>query len=73
MPTPTDPPISPTSGACTLKSQGDADCNGIVELIDFEIWRKEYMQTLTTKTADYNASGIVDLIDFEIWRKSFLK
>ncbi len=71
---PTIPPsISPTSGACALKPQGDADCSGIMNLTDFEIWRKEFTQTLNTKTADFNASGSVDIVDFEIWRKSFLK
>jgi hypothetical protein len=79
--TPTSTPINPTITktptptiiTCSLKSQGDADCNGLVELIDFEIWRKEFMQTLFTKNADFNSSGIVDIIDFEIWRKTFLK
>jgi hypothetical protein len=59
---------SPTTG-CLSKSAGDADCNGVVDLVDFEIWRKEFTQTLTTKNGDFNANGVVDIVDFEIWRK----
>lgn len=72
IPTETKTP-TPTIIGCSLKSQGDADCNGVIDITDFEIFRKEYMHTLSTKTADFNTSGTVDIIDFEIWRKSFLK
>lgn len=57
--------------ACNLKARGDADCDGIVLLSDFEIWRKEYFQLVTTKSADFDASGKVDLSDFEQWRKGY--
>lgn len=58
---------------CSQKTLGDSDCSGKVDLTDFEIWRKEFTGSQTTKTADFNASGMVDIVDFEIWRKSFLK
>ena len=66
---------TPTIGDvfCTQKSQGDADCNGKVDLADFEIFRKEFTGSLSTKTADFNNDGLVNITDFEIWRKTFLK
>lgn len=72
-PTPTTFPgtITPTSiTGCSTKALGDADCNGLYNLVDFEIWRKEMMHEVTTKNADFNNSSATDLIDFEIWRKS---
>lgn len=72
-PTPT-PPLSPSStpsSSCAKKPQGDADCNGVIDLIDFEIWRKEFTGSVWTKLADFDASGAVNLVDFEIWRKGY--
>lgn len=69
---PVNPTRTPTPMAgCPRKSQGDADCNGIIDLIDFEIWRREFSGLATTRNADYNADGFVNLIDFEIWRRPF--
>lgn len=63
---------SPTgTQGCALKPKGDADCNNRIDLIDFEVWRKEFMGTLTSKSTDFNASGAVDLVDFEAWRKGY--
>lgn len=61
---------TPVAG-CTRKSQGDADCNGVIDLIDFEIWRREFGGLVSTRNADYNSDGFVNLIDFEIWRRPF--
>ena len=35
-PTPSNPPV------CQSKSQGDSNCNGIIDMVDFEIFRSEY-------------------------------
>ncbi len=56
---------------CATKSQGDANCDGKPDLIDYEIWRREYLKTLTTTTANFNTDTGVDLIDYEIWRKGY--
>ena len=61
------PPLS------CLKSQGDANCIGGIDLADFEIWRKEFTGELDTKTADFNDDTKVSLADFEVWRKSYYK
>lgn len=71
IPSPTRSPTPSVPAGCSMKAKGDADCNNRIDLIDFEIWRKEFMRTLTTKTADFIASGIVDLVDFEAWRKGY--
>lgn len=71
------PPVSltvtPTSspGTCTTKPQGDADCNSIIDLVDYEIWRKEYNGLQTTKFADFTNDGLVTLPDFESWRRNY--
>ena len=54
-----------------VKSQGDANCDGKTNMIDFESWRKEYLGGTGTKTADFNNDSRVDMVDFEIWRKGF--
>ncbi len=71
-PTPITPTISPTSSACGNKTKGDSNCDNKIDIVDFEIWRKEFMKTLTTSTSDFNSDAKVDLVDFEIWRKGFM-
>jgi hypothetical protein len=57
--------------ACTRKAEGDANCDGHIDLVDFEIWRKESTGALTTKTADFNGDGVVDTVDFNIWQAHY--
>lgn len=64
--------ISGGTSSCSLKSFGDADCNGIVNISDFEIFRKEFTGSLATKSADFNADNAVNIIDFEILRKKLM-
>ena len=61
-----------SSGNCPLRSKGDADCNGTVNLADFEIFRKEYVGQLSTKQSDFDNNGLVTITDFEIFRKGYL-
>lgn len=35
------PTATPIPSSCLLKSHGDADCNGVIDNVDYEIWRKE--------------------------------
>lgn len=56
---------------CALHSSGDATCDNIVNMTDFEVFRKEFIGTLATKTSDFNADGTVNTIDFELWRRGF--
>jgi Zn-dependent metalloprotease len=64
--------VSPTVTSTTCAS-GDADCNGKADLIDFEIWRKQFIGTDSGKSADFNHDTRVDLVDFELWRSAFMR
>lgn len=65
------PTPTPVSIICTTKSQGDSDCNGVVNSSDFVIWKNEFLGATVTKTSDFNGDGRINLIDYEIWRNSF--
>ncbi|MBI2190249.1 MAG: hypothetical protein HYU49_01780 [Candidatus Levybacteria bacterium] len=49
---------------------GDANSDGSVDALDFNIWRDEFLGVSTTKQADFNNDGKVDLLDFSIWRNA---
>ncbi|MBI2443337.1 MAG: carbohydrate binding domain-containing protein [Candidatus Levybacteria bacterium] len=66
-PTPT-PTRTPTPTPSLL---GDVNKDGTVDLLDFNIWRDEFLGTLTTKLADLNTDGKVDLLDFNIWLTAY--
>ena len=58
------------------KSKGDANCDGKVDLADFEAWRGEYFdgENKDNWKADFNCSKELskpDLSDFNIWRTSY--
>lgn len=71
-PSPPVPTNTPTSSACPLKSSGDGNCDNKVDMIDFEIWRQEFIGQVTTRDADFNSSSQTDLIDYETWRQGFV-
>lgn len=58
-------------GQCSTTNRGDANCDGKIDLADFEMWRKESLGILTTKNADFDGNGTVSLPDFETWRKTY--
>jgi hypothetical protein len=77
----TNQSISITSDAkCAIcangqKSKGDANCDGTVDLLDFEYWRSEAFDkggmtgtTSTTWMSDFSCDSKADLLDFEVWR-----
>ncbi len=57
--------------ACWRKPDGDANCDDLIDLLDYEIWRQEANEELTTKTADFNGDGVVDISDFNIWQANY--
>lgn len=74
--TPTNTPapqLSPTSTITPSSSpiEGDINNDNDINLLDFNIWRNEFLAIVTTKQADLNFDGKVDLIDFNIWRRAF--
>jgi hypothetical protein len=57
---------------CSRFSQGDADCNGVINVLDFSIWRKEKYDQGADETkgdwqADFTGDGYVKNDDFSIW------
>jgi len=68
-PTPTAIP-SPTP-YCHLASKGDAcTCDNVIDILDFEPWRKQYSGEVTCSCADFNRDGACTLNDFETWRQN---
>jgi hypothetical protein len=80
---PKDLVVSAIACGCTngkAKATGDANCDGNVNSIDFEIWRNEMFDqgglfgtTKSTWQSDYNCDQKVSGVDFEIWRKTVFK
>ncbi len=66
VPSPTEP------RTCESKRRGDANCDGKINLNDFERLRKELTGELESLSADFNKDGKVNLTDFELWRTNFL-
>ncbi|HVT00966.1 MAG TPA: dockerin type I repeat-containing protein [Patescibacteria group bacterium] len=73
--------ITPTSTqSCALKSKGDANCDGKVNILDFNSWRDNYLLGSNPNAtpppsflvADFNGDGGVNILDFNIWRDGFL-
>ena len=61
---------------CYLKEKGDSNCDNKVNILDYEIWRTEFLEILKgiqliTKPSDFNKDGKTDIVDINIWRTSF--
>jgi hypothetical protein len=59
------------------KTKGDANCDGKITMVDFEIWRNEYFD-IKDDNYDWKANfSCTDelkkpsMVDFNIWRKSY--
>ena len=50
----------------------DANSDSKTDLLDFAIWKKEYLGKVNTQSADFNHDNLVNLLDFGIWKKSYL-
>lgn len=67
-------------GGVPAKREGNADCSGKVDLVDFEMWRSEAFdkggiegKMSDSWKADFNCDRRVNLSDFEMWRMSYFK
>jgi MYXO-CTERM domain-containing protein len=65
--TPTTTP-TPTPGACIL---GDINCDGLVDIRDYGLWRQSFGATNCGNPADLDGNCIVDIRDYGIWRANF--
>jgi virginiamycin B lyase len=59
---------TPASPWCIL---GDINCDGIVDVRDYGIWRQNFGQTNCGNVADLNGDCIVDTRDYGLWRQNF--
>ena len=64
------PTLTPTATPtpCIL---GDINCDGIVDIRDYGIWRQQFGATDCGNRADLNNDCIVDIRDYGIWRQNF--
>jgi len=67
--------VGDTSGETPTPTQvsvlGDANRDGKVDLVDFSIWKSEYLGGMKIK-CDFNKDGSVNLVDFGIWKREYL-
>ncbi len=64
------PSLTPTPN-CSRRPDGDADCNGVINDLDYNFWLSKIRggtSTCTYCSADFNKDTFVNLKDFEIWR-----
>jgi hypothetical protein len=64
--------ISPTGTNCGYKSQGDANCDGKIDIIDFAVWRGVFASDGYDLTVDFNQDKLVNIIDFAVWRNGYV-
>jgi MYXO-CTERM domain-containing protein len=51
--------------------RSDTNCDGIVDVRDYGLWRRNFGQTNCGNPADLNGDCIVDIRDHGIWRQNF--
>lgn len=57
---------------CATKSQGDADCDGKSDIMDFEKWWQDYLSGVYNSRSDFNTDSEVTLFDYELWRRQYV-
>lgn len=76
-PVPTTPPsVASCTYTCPKQAEGDANCDGVINVFDFGIWRSQYGQAQTGNqhlTGDFNCDKIVNAMDFGTWAQSFMR
>lgn len=70
-PRPTARPSAVPSTNCATKSKGDVNCDGRIDLVDFNIWLSEFNGLSKTLNADVNGDGRVSGADFDVWRQTY--
>ena len=51
---------------------GDANCDGFVDVSDFNIWNSNRFGKGSWRQGDFNCDGFVDVSDFNIWLENAL-
>lgn len=60
--------IAPATAPTAKILQGNANEDEAVNILDYQIWRDEYLGAATTAKADFNKDNKIDLVDFSIFR-----
>src|SRR6476660_8150661 len=50
---------------------GDINNDGVVDILDYGIWRQQFGTTGCGNAADLNGDCVVDILDYGIWRQQF--
>ena len=71
--TPTTAPTSTSAPTPPNKFRGDADCNGAVNEIDYQIYVSQYKKTPRgcPIDADFNNDGKINAVDYVIWMNTY--
>ena len=56
---------------CLLRDHGDANCDKIIDLNDFDVWSKQYSGGVKCTTADFNNDEKCDIVDYGLWHKGY--
>ena len=64
-------PTTTPPATCLNKSRGDCNCDGIIDITDFEPWRQEFTREIRSLKCDYNRDNKSSIIDFNIWRVNY--
>jgi hypothetical protein len=77
--TPTKIPTVLPSTPCPLKTEGDANCDNLIDLLDFRDFREQYILfqrgqlDMTKASANFNGDTNLDLLDFKAFRDGYIK
>jgi hypothetical protein len=68
------PPSVTSNPTCSLRAKGDANCDNVVDLLDYTCWRSEFLgnKPVNCVSADFDGVNGVDILDFTIWKITFL-
>jgi hypothetical protein len=62
---------TPTPTATPTCILADVNCDGIVDILDYGIWRQNFGQPNCGNPADLDGNCFVDIRDYGIWRQNF--
>lgn len=78
---PSSTPGTPDTGTCQNRcmaglptsNSGNANCDAVVNIVDFSVWRSEAIDKTAGNKADFDCNGVVNIVDFSIWRNTVFK
>ena len=65
---PVVPPVTPPTGSCVRKGEGDCTCDGKINVLDWEVLRSSMRSE--GGSCDVNGDGIINSVDLSIWKKN---